>query len=195
MLLGLATPWLACVTRPPEEPDDLCAIFEEKRGWYRAALRSFERWKVPEAVQLAIIHQESSFRALARPPRRRILWIFPGPRPSSAYGYGQVVDPTWKLYQRAGRAGASRSDFGDVSDFIGWYASWIERRTGVPKSDAAQLYLAYHEGPEGYRRGNHRSKPWLVKVSQKVASRAARYQAQYEGCRESLARPRFPWFW
>jgi len=183
---------LSCASGPPSDPDDLCSIFRQKRGWYRAAQHSTERWGVPEAVQLAIIHQESRFIAGARPPRTRILWIFPGPRPSSAYGYGQILDGTWEEYRRSvGRSGAERDDFGDVTDFIGWYAESAHRRAGVTKNDAGALYLAYHEGVGGYSRGSHREKPWLGKVARKVSNRAARYQTQYDGCRERLDRKRF----
>ncbi len=194
LLLALALPWMACMSRPPSDPEDMCAIFDEKRSWYRAAKKSRERWGVPEAVQLAIVHQESSFRARARPPRSRFLWILPGPRPSSAYGYGQVIDQTWAHYQRAtGRHGADRDDFGDVADFIGWYGTRIHRLTGIGKGDAGSLYLAYHEGPMGYTRGTHRRKAWLARVALKVDARAKRYRRQYVGCAERLARPRF-WF-
>ena len=84
--------WLAsaCASGPPRNPDDLCDIFSEKRGWYAAAQQASERWGVPEAVQLAFVHQESRFDADARPPRRRLFGIIPTTRLSSAYGYGQV---------------------------------------------------------------------------------------------------------
>jgi len=195
LLIFAALPWAACSTRPPSEADDLCSIFEEKRGWYRSAKRSFERWGIPEPVQLAIIHQESSFRARARPPRRKVLWIFPGPRMSSAYGYGQVIDPTWEIFQRdTGKQGASRSNFSDVSQFIGWYGDRIHRLTGIDKADARQLYIAYHEGPNGYRRGTHGEKGWLMGVADRVAFRARNYGQQYAGCRERLDRRSFFWF-
>ncbi len=87
--LGLAL-GVGCSTSPPRNPDDICDILSEKRSWYRSARRSFERWGMLESVQLAVIHQESRFEAGARPARRKILWIFPGPRLSSANGYGQV---------------------------------------------------------------------------------------------------------
>jgi hypothetical protein len=194
--LSLALPWVGCVTSPPSEPDDLCSIFGEKRSWFRSAERSYDRWGVPASVQLAIIHQESSFRATARPPRGRFLWIFPGSRPSSAYGYGQVIDETWRRYEdRAGRPGADRDDFGDVSDFIGWYGDHIHHQTGIQKHEAGRLYMAYHEGPAGFRRGSHQGKQWLQRVARKVDSRAARYQGQYDVCRERLAKRSFFWFW
>lgn len=185
---------VSCATAPPRNPDNICSIFEQHRSWYRGAVRSRERWGVPESVQLALIHQESSFRANARPPRSRILWIFPGPRPSSAYGYGQVLNSTWKIYIRqTGNRGADRNDFSDVTDFIGWYANRITRRTGIPHDDTRLLYLAYHEGPGGFVRGSHLRKDWLLQTSREVEKRALRYQAQFERCRDSLAKHR--WWW
>lgn len=183
---------LACATSPPSNPEDLCSIFKEKRGWFRATQESRARWGVPEAVQVAIIHQESRFVAGARPPRKRFLGIFPGARPSSAYGYGQILDGTWQEYRASvGRRAAARDDFGDVVDFIGWYGDRAHGRAGIAKNDAGALYLAYHEGIGGYTRGTHTAKGWLVRVARKVSVRAARYQKQYDACRERLKRKRF----
>jgi hypothetical protein len=177
----------SCATSPPRHGDDLCQIFHEEREWYQAARHSFERWGVPESVQMAFVHQESRFRADARPGWRRVLWIFPIGRRSSAYGYGQVKDGTWGDYIRAtGNRGADRDDFADVADFIGWYGDLIHRRTGVEKHDAYHLYLAYHEGPGGFARGSYRGKSWLLEVARKVETRARIYQAQYLGCRDHL---------
>jgi hypothetical protein len=174
----------SCVTRPPDDIDDLCEIFSQKRGWHESARRSFERWGVPEPIQLAFVHQESRFRADARPDRRRFLWVFPGCRLSSAYGYGQVKDGTWADYIRAtGHRGADRDDFADVADFIGWYGDLIHRKTAVKKDDAYHLYLAYHEGPGGFARRTYQGKPWLLEVARKVEARALHYQIQYLGCR------------
>ncbi len=197
MLLGAAL-WgigllQGCVTPPPAQPDDLCAVFSQHRAWYRDARDSTRRWGIPEATQMAIIHQESSFRARARPARSRFLWVFPGVRPSTAYGYGQVIDTTWSNYIRSsGNRGADRDDFGDVTDFIGWYGDKLSKRTFVSKGDARHLYIAYHEGPGGYLRGTHKSKKWLLSVSKKVAARAARYDRQLGECRERLESKR--WF-
>jgi len=173
----------ACTQLPPDDIDDLCAIFAERDTWRRAAERTRERWRVPEPVLLAILHQESRFRAEARPGWRRVLWLFPVGRLSSAFGYGQVKDGTWTDYRRqAGRPDARRNRFADVVDFIGWYASVISRRTGVPPDDPYRLYLAYHEGPSGFARGSHRDKPWLLGVARKVEARAQLYAAQYATC-------------
>jgi hypothetical protein len=147
-------------------------------------------------VQLAIIHQESRFHARAKPPRRKFMGIIPGPRPSSSYGYSQALTTTWNEYrQTAGRWGADRDDFGDSVDFIGWYVDRTVRRTGIPREDAYRLYLAYHEGDGGYKRGTYRSKPTIMAAAAKVRDRAALYRGQLDRCRGELEQPRFFWWW
>jgi hypothetical protein len=192
-VLALAVFLLTRPEEPPSNPDDLCAIFSDKRSWYLSARSSFETWGVPEAVQLAVIHQESGFRSRARPPRRWFLWILPGRRPSSAYGYAQVLDSTWQEFREStGRRYAERHHFVDVAHFIGWYGNEIHRLTGIAKDDAYHLYLAYHEGPEGFNRGSHKDKPWLLATARRVDRRARTYQRQYDACAERL-RQRVPW--
>ncbi len=178
----------ACQTLPPRDPDDLCAIFDEHEDWERAAVSSRERWGVPESLLLAVIHQESRFRAGARPGFRRVLGVVPVGRLSSAYGYGQVKDGTFSDYVKAtGRTGASRADFADVVDFVGWYGDVIHRVTGIDKRDAYHFYLAYHEGPAGFNRRGWEQKDWLRSVASKVEQRADLYAAQYRRCRPAGA--------
>lgn len=178
-----------CSARPPRNIENSCAIFDAKSGWYRDTERSRKRWGVPIPVQLAIVHQESSFVHNAKPPRKKFLWIFPGPRPSSAVGYAQATRDAWIDYIRAtGRRGADRDDFGDAVDFIGWYGEQSRRKCGIAKTDAYALYLAYHEGHGGYRRKTYLAKPWLVNVARKVASRSERYQRQLTACEGRLRR-------
>lgn len=178
-----------CATTPPRQPDDLCAIFQEKEDWYEQAHEAASRWGTPIPVLMAIMYQESSYRHDARPPRGRFLWIFPGFRLSSAFGYAQATDPTWEEYLReAGSWGASRSDFEDAVDFIGWYNALSRRRNGIPLHDARRLYLAYHEGHGGYRRGTYRNKKWLVNVAARVAKRTERYRVQLARCEAGLKR-------
>ncbi|RMF20453.1 MAG: hypothetical protein D6760_11530 [Deltaproteobacteria bacterium] len=185
--IALCAAALGCSARAPANIDDACSIFGERHGWFDDARRAEKRWGVPIEVQLAIIHQESRFRARAQQPRRRLLGLIPWRRRSSAYGYTQAVETTWDEYRRAtGHRGADRDDFGDACDFIGWYAARSSRRLGIAKNDAYRLYLAYHEGDGGYRRGTYRSKPWLLRVASKVERRAARYRRQLAGCRGRL---------
>ena len=186
----------ACVTSPPKQVDDVCHIFREKSGWYGDAKESRARWGVPVSVSMAFMHQESRFVATAKPPRKKLWGVIPGPRPSDAYGYSQAKDSTWEWYQRStGNYGADRDDFGDAIDFVGWYNNVSHKELGIDKQDAFRLYLAYHEGHGGYRKQSYRSKDWLVDVARKVDRQARRFNSQLQECSEELE-PRgwFDWF-
>ena len=183
-----ATSLLAgCATTPPSEPDDICAIFTEKRDWYEASRSAEEKWGTSKLIPMAFIHQESSFEHDARPPRRWLLGVIPWKRPSSAFGYAQALDGTWDDYQRdTGEHWRDRDDFEDALDFVHWKINRTVRVNGVARDDVYALYLNYHEGLGGYARGTHTGKPWLLRVARRVEQRVQRYQAQYAGCRESL---------
>lgn len=177
-----------CATTPPSQPNNLCAIFREKDGWFNAALASYERWGAPIPVMMAIIYQESAFRADAAPPRTHLFWVIPWTRVSSAYGYTQALDSTWAWYvEETGNFGAERDDFADAIDFVGWYIDTSHDMLGIAKADAFSQYLAYHEGQGGYRRGSYRGKHWLLETARRVDARAARYARQLRTCRADLA--------
>jgi len=186
-----------CSATRPERPRDLCSIFAERPDWYEAARDAYREWGVPVPLQLAIIHHESGFDAAARPPRTKILWIFPGPRPSSAYGYGQVLDGTWEKYREStGEYFADRDEFEDVVDFIGWYGHVGAKRYGIPRHDPYAFYLAYHEGHGGFARGSYKAKASLRRTARSVAAMARRYDRQYQRCREELDDAiDGPWWW
>lgn len=179
----------------PSNPGDVCAIFREKPGWYRGALKAEQRWKVSIPVMMAFTYKESSYVHNARPPRTRLLFVIPWRRPSSAYGFAQATNETWSDYRRAtGRRGADRNDFGDAIDFVGWYLDRAHRHLGIARNDARHLYLSYHEGLSGYRSGRWKSNRWLQGAADRVAANAARYGRQLASCRNSLKRKRFL-FW
>jgi len=187
VVLALVIVLPGCTTSPPSNTSDICAIFREKDDWYEDAADARKEWNSPISVMMAIMHQESRFKATAKPPRKKILGFIPGFRPSNAYGYAQALESTWESYERsAGRYGADRDDFGDAIDFIGWYNEQSHRRCGIARNDAYGLYLAYHEGQGGYNRGTYRNKQWLIKVARKVQSRASTYRQQLLACEESL---------
>ncbi len=176
-----------CVSRPPQNLNNACDIFEEKRGWYKAALRTEKRWGTPAAVSLAIMHQESRFQARAKPKRTKLLWIIPWKRPSSAKGYAQALDNTWNAYRKeTGNRFAKRSNFYDAMDFIGWYNDKTYKRNKVAKFDAFRLYLAYHEGQGGLEKGTHKNKKWLIDVARKVERRSKTYHSQLRACEDEL---------
>jgi hypothetical protein len=181
--IGVGLLGVACANLPPRQLDDLCAIFADKEHWQGAALHAERRWGVGVPVLMAVLHQESRFRARARPDWRFGLGVIPLGPASSAYGYGQVKTGTWDDYQRlARRPDARRDRFADVVDFVGWYADLIERVAGVSKDDAFHLYLAYHEGPGGFQRRSFEAKPWLLGVARKVQERADLYGRQHAQC-------------
>lgn len=172
-----------CVSTPPKKQDNLCDIFDEKRGWYKHAKKASKKWNIPIASNMAIMHQESRFVSKARPPRKKFLWIFPGARASSAYGYSQAKTTTWKWYiKESGNRGADRDKFKDAIDFIGWYNNTTTKRNKVSRYNTYGLYLAYHEGHGGYNRKTFNKKKWLIGVAKKVDARSKRYAAQLKKC-------------
>jgi len=190
LLMVMALMLLAgCASAPPENQDDICAVFEEKTSWYKKARRSSRRWGTSIPIMMSFIYQESSFKAKARPPRKKIFWVIPGRRPASAYGYAQATNETWSAYKKStGLWGADRNDFGDAIDFIGWYNDQTYRKNKVAKTDGHNLYLAYHEGQGGFANKSYRNKQWLIDVAKKVSDRADTYRTQLNGCEKGLRR-------
>ena len=180
----------ATVSQQPSNTENLCTIFKEYPGWKAAAYRTQQRWHVPIEVQMSIINQESSFIGDAKPSRQYILGFIPGARPTSACGYSQAVNATWRLYQRStGLYDADRYNFSDASDFVGWYASRAHARAGIPLNNAYALYLAYHQGITNYMNRTYATKPWLMRVAAKVQMRANVYQKQLARCFPNLLPP------
>ena len=197
MLLLVLLAVAACTTSPPQNVNNLCDIFREKDDWYDDAVDASKEWGSPVPVMMAIIYQESRFKAKAKPPRKQILGFIPGPRPSSSYGYSQAKKTTWQEYKRsAGRYGADRDDFADAIDFVGWYNYQSHKRSGISRKDPYRLYLAYHEGHGGYNRGTYRKKKWLLDVAKKVERKAGTYQVQLQSCEDDLEKDGwfFGWF-
>lgn len=176
---------------PPKEVDNLCKLFKEKPSWYHDAEASAKRWNSTIPIMMAIMHQESRFVKDAKPPRRKILWVIPGPRLSDAYGYAQARDSTWEWYMKdTDNWAANRRDFADAIDFVGWYNHKSHRIAKISKRDPYNLYLAYHDGQGGFIRKSYASKQWLLNVATRVARRAGRYEAQLQSCQADLrARP------
>lgn len=178
----------SCASAPPKNPENICAIFKEHKSWHKSADKARKKWGAPVHVTMAMMYQESSFKHNAQPPMRYFLFI-PYGRASDAYGYAQAKKSTWADYQReSGNSWASRSNFDDAVDFMGWYMSKTSKINGVSKWDAYGQYLNYHDGWGGYRRGTYKSKGWLLNVSRKVDARAKRYADQYWQCKDSLNR-------
>ncbi len=169
----------------PRNLENACDIVNERPHYLRAMRRTERSYGIPVPVQMATIHQESKFIGNARTPLRYSLGVIPMGRQSSAYGYSQALDGTWEEYkEQTGNRRAKRDNIRDATDFMGWYMDQSTRRLGIARNDARNQYLAYHEGRTGFASGSYNAKPWLVTVAGRVASRAARYDAQLRSCRK-----------
>jgi hypothetical protein len=170
--------------RPPSDLDNACSIVSQRPHYLRAMKRSESKWGIPVAVQMATIHQESKFDSNARTPHEYLLGVIPMGRQSSAFGYAQALDGTWDDYRASvGRRGAKRDNINDATDFMGWYMNESYRKLGISRTDARNQYLAYHEGQQGYARGSHYKKSWLMNVANGVGARAVVYDHQLRACR------------
>ena len=65
---------------------------------------------------------------------------------------------------------------------MGWYMDQTQRKLAIAKTDAANQYLAYHEGHSGYARGSYNAKSWLLRVAGEVGARAVIYSSQLAAC-------------
>ncbi len=175
----------SCVreNQPPARQNDACAILQQRHGWLRDLRKSEAVWGAPISVQMAIIWKESGFRSRVKTRRTFFLGSIPTGRVSSAYGFSQALDGTWADYQQStGARRARRHDFGDATDFIGWYMSESKRRNGIAMKDAYNQYLAYHQGHGGYSNGSYRGQSWLLDVARQVQNRANLYESQLQDC-------------
>jgi hypothetical protein len=194
VLVVLALLLGACATAPPVHPGDLCAIFQEKSGWYKAARASQTRWGTSIPVMMSTMYQESRFVSDARPPRRYYLGFIPGGRLSDAYGYPQAKDAAWDNYvSKAGRFGSDRDDFADAIDFIGWYFHGSYQIDGIERDDAYNLYLSYHQGQQAFARHAPVQKSWAA-TAQQVATRSRQYAQQLKTCVDALEKDASSWF-
>ena len=163
--------------------DNACTLVSQNPSFLRAFKQTERRWGVPVEVQMATIYQESKFKSDARTPFRYAAGVIPMGRQSSAFGFAQALDGTWKEYKNETNSfGARRNRIKDATDFMGWYMNKTQNRNGVALSDARNQYLAYHEGHTGFARGSYRKKAWLVRVAGEVDQRSDLYAAQLRAC-------------
>lgn len=177
----------ACASKPPSQINNVCAVFSQNDGWvtnwHRTATTTSAKYGIPVNVLMATIRMESSYESRARPPRRGGFLFFPGRPISTAYGYSQALDGTWGDYLReTGNRSARRTKFADAIDFVGWYHNKSVRTLGIAPTDTYNLYLAYHQGHAGYRRGSYRSKPAITNYARRTANMADRYASQMRAC-------------
>ena len=181
-----------CVSAP-SYTQDACSIFEEKYFWFKAAKKSSKKWKVPIATLMSVINQESAYKQYAKPPRKKLFGFIPLLiRESSSWGYSQATKGTWKQYKKeTGKRLVTRISFRDSIDFVGWYISIANKELGISKKDTYSVYLAYHEGINGFRKKTYKKKPQLLKTASRVEKQAQKYNTQLSKCMSKLDRNKY----
>ena len=184
MVASVVSVLSACVsTSTPRNTENLCQIFDEKRSWYRSAVRSEQKWGIPVPTLMAVIHKESSFRATVRPPRKKILGFIPGKRLSTSLGYSQAKIETWNDYVKdTKRRTASRTNFADSIDFVGWYLSRAVRHLNVAPTNTEALYASYHVGLSGYQSGKWRNSRGIRNSVATFQRQVQVFERQFKTC-------------
>ena len=169
--------------RMPTSQSNACDLLDHKGSWRRSVKATYEKWGVLPSLQLAFIKTESNFRARAKTPRKYFLGIIPSGRISSAYGYAQALNGTWDWYRKdTGNRSASRTNFSDSTDFIGWYVNKTHEKLKISRSNVYHQYLAYHQGHAGYASGRYKSSDALKAVASRTAENAQLFKQQLAKC-------------
>ena len=167
----------------PKNQEDACSIIKQKKSWKSALRKTEKRWGVSPGFQLAFIKTESNFRPTARTQRKYFLGLIPSGRISSAYGYSQALDGTWKEYKKStGNRYHRRSNFAHSTNFIGWYAHKTKNLLGISKNNTYLQYLAYHQGHAGFKTGAYKKKKNLLDVAKKTSYNKKKFDKQLKKC-------------
>lgn len=178
----LTVSFSGCSSSPPSNPDDLCAIFQEKDSWYVAAHRVHERHKVPINVAMAILSVTLAGNDDEDRPMRWFLFI-PYGRGDLSFGHVQAPDEIWNEYVDSyGSMFTERENFADALDFVGWYMTRTKAVNGIALTDAYNQFLNYIEGWDGFAKGSYEDKEWLKNMAQDVAETADNYRDQLLKC-------------
>ncbi|MCA0371563.1 MAG: transglycosylase SLT domain-containing protein [Proteobacteria bacterium] len=143
-----------------------CNVLKAHEGWDDALKASTQKYHVSAGAIMAIIDQESRFKANAHN----------GPY----LGYAQASPQTWAWFLRSSKIGAkSRSDFAASAMFVGWHFNAMHDKLGISLSNVKSQYLAYKLGVGGYMKGGNKS---AHAITAKVAKRAAAFNLQLSDC-------------
>ncbi|MDN5249175.1 MAG: hypothetical protein QWI73_03660 [Alphaproteobacteria bacterium] len=178
----------SCTSPHITNTGNACTIFAQGHSffgdWYQQTKTASDKYKIDMPILLATIKAESSFRSTAFSKRQYLLGIIPWGHISSAFGYAQALDGTWRLYKlRTGNVAASRSSFGDAIDFIAWYHRTSAMKAGINPHNAYELYLSYHMGWSAFAKsGPQGASPKLRQLAHNVAIQANIYAQQLRSC-------------
>lgn len=177
---------IGCHNKPTSDIHDACTLFKEKFDWYRYHHKVRTEHGIPIWMQLSFVHMESKFDPHAVPVKERrhgrVIKTW-----SSAKGYAQALNASWKEYTKARPSWwRSRHYYTDSVDFMGWYLHRCHRDAGISKVDPYNMYLCYHEGITGYKKGSYKKKKAIIEYAKKTDALARRYYAQLRQCETEL---------
>ncbi|WP_150467353.1 transglycosylase SLT domain-containing protein [Francisella sp. SYW-9] len=155
---------------------NICQVLKHHPSWRNSLIKADKRYNISPAFTLAVIHQESKFHANAKN------------RHSSAFGYAQAVDGTWRIFQKDVEPYAKRNDFNDSVEFIDWYMAQLAHKLHIKTSNSFDLYLAYMLGEGGYRDymdNSYKSSSMLHReaIAAKVRLKSQVYSLELKDCK------------
>ena len=66
-----------CASGPPADPNNICRVLADERGWKKDARKAYKRWGLPPHIGFAFIHRESTFDAKGKARAQKIAWSCP----------------------------------------------------------------------------------------------------------------------
>ncbi|MEY8767918.1 transglycosylase SLT domain-containing protein [Francisella philomiragia] len=154
-----------------------CEILDQNPSWKSSLKTAQDKYNLPPAFAMGLIYQESRFDAEAKSNY------------STAYGYAQAINNTWKHFQDEVKPNAKRNNFDDSVQFIGWYMSQLAKSLKLKMSDSEDLYMAYMLGATGFKRykdGTFKNKAKIEEdknIANKVKAYTALYKSQLKDCK------------
>lgn len=154
-----------------------CEILNDHPGWAKSLKKAEDTYKLPPAFAMGVMYQESRFKSNAKAVG------------SSAYGYAQAINSTWKHFQEDVKANARRDNFDDSVQFMGWYMAQLAKSAKLKMSESENLYMAYMLGATGFKRykaGTFKNKAKIIedkKLAKKVKNFTSLYKSQLKKCK------------
>lgn len=153
---------------------DPCGLLDRQEGWADALKVASQTWRVSPGTLLAVIDQESRFRANAMGAGAT------GPNGVRNFGFAQANLRTWNWFLRdTGRGSGARTDFALSVQFVGWHFATMERRLGIPRDQTVRHYLVYKMGEGGFRRGASAASR---AIATRLSSRAQTHDTALQAC-------------
>lgn len=154
-----------------------CEILKEHPSWSKSLKQAEKQYSLSPSFAMGLIYQESRFKADAKSNY------------STAYGYAQAINATWKHFQQDVKKNARRDNFDDSVQFIGWYMAQLSKSLKIRMSDHENLYMAYMLGATGFKRykaGTFKNKAKIEedkKLGAKVKAYTKTYKNQLKKCK------------